>query len=92
MGAFLTRFYCKMLFWALFGTENRDLIVLPAHKFTGRLYKCVIIHHRNLFIYGFHSFGSIYEQLLQQNGIVGPFWTPKLGFRVLPAHKFDIIS
>jgi len=33
LGVFLSRYYCKMVFWAHFGPQNRDFRVLPAHKF-----------------------------------------------------------
>ena len=74
---------------------NRDCRVLDAYRFdiiTCQWYQTIINDHRNPFIYGFYHFDSVFDSLLQRNGILDPFWGTNRGFRALDAYRFDIIA
>ena len=92
LAVFLIHYYWEMVFWTLFGAQNRDFRILDAYRFdiiACQWYQCILIDHRNPFICGFITLvvsvnGYYWEKV---------FWTlfgPKTGILRYQIHN-DLI-
>ena len=95
LAAILTRYYCIIVLWTHFVPKNSCFRALAAYRFDSiacEYYHCILIDHRNPFIYGFYHFGSVSYPLLLRNGIfLAHFGAQNMGFTALDSYDLILL-